>query len=287
MRTLTIKRAKKYVACLNKSKIYIEDPVSGDTNISGVSCRKIGDLKNGAEKSFPIGYEAAKVFVISDKLSKNYSNDFYQLPAGEENIYLTGQNRYNPANGHAFIFDNNVSTEAVSNRRKNNKKGIVVLIIAMIIGLIAGVVSSFLPASDGIFTAEELSITLTDEFFDLYEEGYNGVFANEDVVVLVVKDAFEDYPELKEYSLKQYGELIAENYSLTDSALKRENDLTYFTYLFQNPDTDETYSYKSYIFKTDNAFWIVQFATLEQDVEAYSEQIKQWATTITFEQTQQ
>ena len=49
MRNLTIKRTKSYVACLAKMKVYIEDRVSGDLVINGVSCRKLGTLKNGEE----------------------------------------------------------------------------------------------------------------------------------------------------------------------------------------------------------------------------------------------
>lgn len=53
MRNLTIKRAKSFVGCLAKMKIYIEDPAAGDTEIGGVSCRRLGELKNGEERPFP------------------------------------------------------------------------------------------------------------------------------------------------------------------------------------------------------------------------------------------
>ena len=78
MRNLTIKRTKSFVGCLAKMKIYIEDPTSNEMLINNTSCRKIGDLKNGEEKTFQIGEQEAKVFVIADKLSKNYCNEYYQ-----------------------------------------------------------------------------------------------------------------------------------------------------------------------------------------------------------------
>lgn len=53
MRLLTMKRAKRYVACLVKMKVFIEDP-TGDTMINGTPCRKLGELKNGEEKAFEI-----------------------------------------------------------------------------------------------------------------------------------------------------------------------------------------------------------------------------------------
>ena len=66
MRLLTMKRAKRYVACLVKMKVFIEDP-AGDTMINGTPCRKLGELKNGEEKAFEISEQSAKVFVIDDQ----------------------------------------------------------------------------------------------------------------------------------------------------------------------------------------------------------------------------
>ena len=122
MRKLIIKRHKSFVACLMKTKVYIEDPVANEIAINDVPCRKLGDLKNGEEKAFLIGDEEARVFVIGDKLSKNYCNDFYQLEAGNEDIVLTGKHKYNPVNGNAFRFDNNNNPEVIANRKKGTKK---------------------------------------------------------------------------------------------------------------------------------------------------------------------
>ena len=91
MRKLTIKRTKSFVACLMKMKVYIEDHVAGEIFINNIPCRKIGEIKSGEEKTFEIGDQPAKVFVIADKLSKNYCNEFYEIPGGQEDIYLSGK----------------------------------------------------------------------------------------------------------------------------------------------------------------------------------------------------
>ena len=122
MRNLTIKRIKSFVGCLGKVKIYIEDPTSSEIVINGVSCRKLGEIKNGNEATFQIENNALKVFAIFDKLSKNYCNDFYELCEGEEDIYLSGQCRFS-LGSNAFRFDNNPSQSAAANRKKGNKKG--------------------------------------------------------------------------------------------------------------------------------------------------------------------
>ena len=71
MRNLTIKREKSFVGSLAKMKVYIEDPTSNEISINDIPCRKIGDLKNGEEKTFQIDEQEVKIYVIGDKLSKN------------------------------------------------------------------------------------------------------------------------------------------------------------------------------------------------------------------------
>ena len=105
MRNLTIQRTKSFVGCLMKVQVYIEDHERFDTVINEVPCRKLFDLKNGEAKSLHISEEAAKIFVIMDQASKNYCNDYYNLPAGTEDVILTGRNHYNPGAGNPFRFD--------------------------------------------------------------------------------------------------------------------------------------------------------------------------------------
>lgn len=142
MRKLTIKRTKSFVACLAKMRIYIEDHTAAEITINDVPCRKLGDLKNGEEVTFEIGEQAAKVFAIADGLSKDYCNDFYELPEGQEDISLSGKNHFNLATGNAFRFDNNASEAAAANRKRGSRKGIVVLIISIIVGALIGFIVS-------------------------------------------------------------------------------------------------------------------------------------------------
>ena len=138
MRKLTIKRTKTFVACLMKMKVYIEDHSAGEIVINDVPCRKLGDVKNGEEKTFEIEDGAAKVFVIADKLSKNFCNDFYQLPEGTEDIVLSGKNYFNPINGNAFRFDNNDNAAASTNRKRGTRIGIIVMVVAFVVGAVIG-----------------------------------------------------------------------------------------------------------------------------------------------------
>ena len=121
MRNLTIKRMKSFVACLCKMKVYIEDSESNEIIINNTPCRKLGELKNGEEKTFYITGKSSKIFVIADAFSKSFCNEYYQLPSGNEDITLSGKNKFDLTTGNAFRFDNNDSPEIAASRKKSKR----------------------------------------------------------------------------------------------------------------------------------------------------------------------
>ena len=286
MRNLTIKRAKSFVASLAKMKIYIEDPMSNEM-INNIHCRKIGDLKNGDEKTFQIEDQAAKIFVIADKLSQSYCNEYYQLPEGQDDIFLSGKNKFNPAAGNAFRFDNNESEGIAASRKKGTQKGLCVLIIAIVVGAVigfsitSGLFSNIAP-KEKTFSSNGMTVTLTDEFRESNAQPYTVVYDSKNVAVFALREAFTLAAGFEDYTLEQYADLVIQANKLGLAEVKTDEGLTYFTYSFTNPETKDVYQYYSYVYKTDDAFWLVQFATLDNNVEKYAPQITEWAKSVEF-----
>lgn len=285
MRNLTIKRIKSFVACLVKLKIYIEDPVSSDIAINNIPCRKLGELKNGEEKTFEIGEQAAKVFVIADKLSKNYCNEYYQLYEGELDIVLTGRNKFNPAGGNAFRFDNNDSAEVKANRKKGTTIGLIVLIAAIVVGAVVGdligkgvTIKTVEPKT---FSSDKMSITLTEEFEKNDMEGFTVAYGSKDVAVFAIKESFSLQEDAESLTLKEYANLVIEKNN-RDATVKEKDGLTCFEFDYLNPETKETYRYFAYVYKSEDAFWLVQFAVLKENSDTYEEKIGEWAKSVEF-----
>ena len=288
MRNLTIKREKSFVGSLAKMKIYIEDSTSNEMRINDIPCRKIGDLKNGEEKTFQIDEQKAKIFVIADNLSKNYCNEYYQLPEGQESIFLSGKNKFSPVNGNAFRFDNNESEGSIVNRKHGTRKGILILIVAIIVGAVAGyLITSVLffnnTPDPKDFSSNGMTITLTDEFIKADVEKYTVAYDSKNVAVFALKEEFTLADGFQNYTLEQYGDLVIQNNNLSSSKIENIDGLTEFEYEFTNPDTNDTYKFFSFVYKTNDAFWLVQFATRTENVDEYSSKIVEWAKTISFE----
>lgn len=291
MRNLTIKRKKSFVACLYKIKVYIEDLTSDEIFINNIPCRKIGEIKNGEEKTFQISEQPAKVFVIADKLSKDFCNEFYELPYGQEDVVLSGANKFNLATGNAFRFDNNDNEAVIANRKKGTRKGVVVLIIAAIIGFVFGFVRSSGMFSDKeaeikAFSVDGMSITLTDEFSKEDYDGYNAVYESMDVAVMVMKEEFTLLEGFEDYTLEDYFDLLCEANEFESLEMKTADGLSYFEYDYEDPESDDRYCYTAYLYKSDDAFWMVEFATLSETAAEYSQQIAEWAKSVEFDEQQ-
>ena len=284
MRNLTITRRKTFVASLAKMKVYIEDPAGGDTLIDGVNCRKLGTLKNGETKAFPIDSHAARVYIIADKLTKNYCNDYYTVPEGDFDVFISGKNLYNPASGNAFRFDGTANEEVVQNRKKGSKKGMIILIVSIVIGLIIGrfigiaIAGSLFAARPETFTADGIEITLTSDFIEVDQDGFVACYGTTDVSVLIIEDLFSDFPELEEMTVSEYADMFIEYNELTSAEERSHDGLTCVEYESASDKTE--YLFTAYIFKTDDSFCMVQFAVETDNADEYAEDIAEWAKTI-------
>lgn len=287
MRKLTIKRKKSFVASLAKLKVYIEDP-AGEIDITGIKCRLLGTLANGEEKSFYIEENAAKVFVIADKMSRDYCYDCRNLPEGNEDIYLTGKNAFNPATGNAFRFEGGTDEEIAKRHKESKKGGLIVLITAIVIGFTAawiissGVTYSKKKATPKDFSYEEMTITLTALFKEEEVEGRT-VFTSNDVAVFVLRENFVAGDiDLSGYTVRGYAELARENNPVMADATYEETDgVPNMVYTYAGDD-GKTYVYFTTFYKSSNAFWIVQYFVNESGYESRKPKFIEWAKTVHF-----
>lgn len=286
MRNVTIKRHKAFAGCLMKMKLYVEDAACAELHIGGVPCRKLGELKNGEEKTFPITDDSVRIFAIADKASKEFCVDCYRVAEGQEDVVLSGKNKFNLANGNAFRFDNNDSEEARMYRKKGSKTGIIIMCVAALVGFAIGFLSNWealRTPSAKTFTCDEMSMTLTDRFEETAYEGLRACYESGDVLVFVLKEEFSMAEGLESLSLEQYGELVKDN--LVSSSFEPttpvvRDDRVMMQY--HADDGENSFVCDAIAFKGTDAFWIVRFVTLADEYESYSSQIEEWASSITF-----
>lgn len=105
MRKLTIIRKKSFVACLMKVKMYIVDDKICHRNIQGYPCKEIGRLSNNSQLVIEIDNNEHKIFADVDLQATDSFADMKVIPAGEEDVVISGKNVFSPFKGNPFVFD--------------------------------------------------------------------------------------------------------------------------------------------------------------------------------------
>ncbi len=294
MRKLTIKREKNFVGCAAKMKVYISDFQSselemplhtidvdtGEEKEEMISCRKLGEIKNGEEATFEIGNESAMIFVIADKASKGFCNDCYPIKAGDEDVYLSGKNKFNPMAGNAFRFNDN-DVNMVANRKKSTGKGVLVIIAAAIIGILIGYfgmmgIMSGMSSKERVFTAGSMQITLNESFETQHDIGYYAVYGSKNVAIFVSTDEGMEDSANAHLTEADYAEFMTKK--IPNSRVITDGDLTYYVY-----ESGESYTHHAYVYKNGNSFWMIDFIVETKMAKKYSDDISKWAGSVKFD----
>ena len=133
------------------------------------------------------------------------------------------------------------------------------------------------------FSAQGMTVTLTDAFKENTQAGYTVCYESSDVAVFILKESFSIQPGVENLTLDEYAELVRQsNASRSPSAITKQDGFHSMEYTFLNEQENQTYSYFCTMFKGTDAFWLVQFACKEGDYDSYKDTFLGWAKTVTF-----
>lgn len=152
----------------------------------------------------------------------------------------------------------------------------VVLLLAMVLTF-AGC-----SVKDKVFTCEELSVTLTEEYFETEMEGYNACFDSANVAVFVLKEEFNLMEGFEDYTLEQYANLVMQANSARNPERADKDGLIGIKYSFFNSEENQNYTYWASLYKADDSFWMVQFVCKAEEYEKYESYFVERAKTVTF-----
>lgn len=189
----------------------------------------------------------------------------------------------------------NKTTDSKKPPKKKISKLLCVGIIALfaVISFIVGIIAADVPISDLFsktknFSAAEMNIVLPKDFTPITgRDDLIACYGTNDVSVYIQKEPITEDSELKLYDLNNYRFNLLHKNGLTYADLKNTEGNAYFVYDYVNEASNVTYTFYTFTYQSDNAFWIVQFATEKVNASKFEADIIQWADTVTFaEQTE-
>jgi hypothetical protein len=133
------------------------------------------------------------------------------------------------------------------------------------------------------YTSHGASIELPTSFYEKDLASATAYFESNKAIISFVKEEFtilESVGITKDTSLDTYAEAVLSNNKLT-SEIKKQKEYQYFTY--EKSASGKNFFYTSAVFKTDDAFWLINFACDIKDKDAYQTEFLKWADTMKFE----
>ncbi|MBQ4121079.1 MAG: hypothetical protein IJD35_03590 [Clostridia bacterium] len=132
------------------------------------------------------------------------------------------------------------------------------------------------------FTAEGMSVTLTDAFTKRSVDGYTVTYDSKDVAVFAIKESFSLF-EGYDVTLEEYADLVRQsNASRNPTAVVERDGVLTMEYSFLNESENETYKYLCTMFKGEDAYWVIQFATKENAYDGLFDTLMTYAKSVSF-----
>ncbi len=153
-----------------------------------------------------------------------------------------------------------------------------ILAIAFVLSLV-----SCVPNGYKKFSCQEMTITLPDRFIEDTLEGYTIGFNSPEAAILALKESFEDYPVLRDYTLTKYAELVtSNNTNLQMTPPENIDGIITTQHSFFNTEEQVNYVYLSAMFRSNEGFWLIQFACPEEKFETMKPYFIEWAKSVSF-----
>ena len=122
MRKLTLKRKKQFVAMAVKVRICVRTEEEPDIKLVDANLKIVGYLKRAESIEFEIPNDATEVYLVFDKLLPQKFHAKYLVDAGEEDVTLYTQARFNPFKGNPFVItDGEVITKEDKQRMRKDE----------------------------------------------------------------------------------------------------------------------------------------------------------------------
>lgn len=133
------------------------------------------------------------------------------------------------------------------------------------------------------YTSHGMSIEMTKGFYEKSLASATVYYESPTAIVTGLKETFTTLSQVgldKNSSLEDYLKLVLKNNN-KEEALKEDGNLVYFTYEANISDKDFFYTTVGY--KTNDSFWLFNFACEAKNKDVYASKFLEWAKTIKFD----
>ncbi len=157
--------------------------------------------------------------------------------------------------------------------------GIIVLLVCCV--LLGGCFNKTVKQKE--YSSHGFTIKMEDGMDEKDLATATAAFVNDKVVVTVLKEEFSILEAIdinKDSKIEDYAKAVVKN-NKADYELKEKDGLYYFEY--EKAVNGKDFYYLATLYKSDDAFWLVNFACEKSNKSNYQDSFMEWAKTVTFD----
>ena len=161
------------------------------------------------------------------------------------------------------------------------KKNIKLFGLLLTVLLIAG--CSLLKEPTKTYTVNGISVTMKDDFKEKDLVSVTTYLESTDAIFTALKEEFVNLESVginRNSTLRDYAEAVAYNNNLSSSNIIEQDGLVYFTYTREV--SGKNFYYLATVYKSDDAFWLVNFACESKNKDSFEPKFIEWAKTVEF-----
>lgn len=164
------------------------------------------------------------------------------------------------------------------------KKYTKLICLSLMLFLVAGCsLTSLFKESTKTYTVNGISVTMNDSFYEKDLVSQTAYLESQNAIFTALKEEFTELEAVgitKDSTLKDYAEAVKAANSFTGNIIEKDG-LVYFTY--EKDISGKSFFYLATVYKTDDAFWLVNFACESKNKEEFEPKFIEWAKTVEFE----
>lgn len=138
---------------------------------------------------------------------------------------------------------------------------------------------------DKVYSDNGMKITIPSDFYKKDIASLTNYYESEEAIVTALKQGFKelDGTDLSsKSSLEDYAKAVLSTNKL-DSKLYTSDNNKYIYFTYEKEVSGKDFYYMGVVYKTEDAFWLLNFACNKKDKSDYSDTFIKWANTVEFE----
>ena len=136
------------------------------------------------------------------------------------------------------------------------------------------------------FSVAGMSIVLTDSFAEKEYISYTSYYTSQDMLVITLKEDKATFSQagisFANTDLMESADMVIRANGLTVTPTQDEK---FTSFVYDKTVSGKDYTYHAFVYKATDAFWLIQFATTQDDYEKMKEDIFKFAGSVTFAET--